>query len=289
MDLRELRSFVAVARTRSFSRAAASLYLGQPAVSQHVRRLEAELGLDLFARTTRAVELTDAGRAFLPRVERALAELDGGVAEVDAVRGLLRGHLRIGAMQWLDPYDLPRTLAAFHREHPGIEITVLEEPTTAMVQAVLDESIDAAYVPLGEHRGLAAHELFTDDLVLIVARDSELAARRGIRFTALREEPFVFLREGSGLRRIIEQAAQAAGFTPRASLETNELARVFALVAAGLGVSVVSRTVAQRAHPDVALVPLRPTPRRTVGLVWRDGRRQPPAARAFIEHVRGAR
>ena len=291
MNLRELRSFVAVARTGSFSRAAETLYLGQPAVSQHVRRLEAELGLALFARTTRAVVLTDAGQAFLPRVQRALAELDGGVAEIDEVRGLLRGHLRIGAMQWLDPYDLPQALAAFRERHPDIEITVVEEPTTVMVAAVLDGSLDAAYVPLESQAGVSAHELFTDDLVLIVGRDSPLAGRSGVRFGALRDASFVFLREGSGLRRSIEDAARAAGYTPRVGLETNELARVFALVAAGLGVSVVSRTVAQRAHADVALVPLRPAPRRTVGLVWRAERRQPPAARAFIDHVRagGAR
>src|ERR1700722_4396671 len=106
MDLHQLRSFFAVARHRHFTRAAAELHIGQPAVSQHVRRLEAELGVRLLSRTTRSVELTEAGRMLLARADSALGEIDAGLAEIAEVRGLVRGRLNIGAMQWLEPYDL---------------------------------------------------------------------------------------------------------------------------------------------------------------------------------------
>lgn len=289
MDLRELRSFAMVARHGSFSRAARELFVGQPAVSQHVRRLESELGLELLNRTTRSVELTEAGATLLPRVEQALWEIEAGVAELDELRGLLRGRLRIGAMQWLEPFDLPDALAGFHRAHQEIDVRVVEAPVADMVTGVVTGALDAAFVPVDDALPpeLEAHDLFVDELVVILAPDSPLAARTSLRMAALASEDFVFLREGSGLRRAIESAAGEAGYAPHARFETNELARVVALVGEGLGVSVVSRSVAEAAAGVVRFVPLRPRLQRTVALVWRADRRPPPAARAFIEHVGG--
>lgn len=286
MNLAQLRSFAAVARLGHFSRAADELFVGQPAVSGHVRRLEAELGLELLARTTRSVQLTEAGAILLPRVERALAELEAAVSELGALRGLRRGRLAIGAMQRMEPYDLPAAIASFHRTHPDVEIRVVEQPVRDMLAALAADALDAAFVPLdGLPRGLAGQRLFSDELVLIVARGSPLAARRSVRIDALRDEPFVFLRGGSGLRRVVEDAARTAGFEPRARFETNELARVIALVGEGLGVSVVSGAVAALAADTVASVGLRPLLRRDVGIAWRDARHQPPAAAAFLAHV----
>jgi LysR family transcriptional activator of glutamate synthase operon len=287
VDLHQLRSFAAVARHRHFSRAAAELFLGQPAVSQHVRKLEAELGVALFARTTRSVELTDAGRLLLPRVERSLAELESGIAELDQLRGLLRGRLTIGAMQSLEPYNLPAALAGFHRQYPDVDIRVVEDPAHDMLAGLFAERLDAAFVPLDDElpAGLAHHRLFSDELVLIVAPDSPLAGRAQVRMSSLRDQPFVFLREGSGLRKVIERAAHAAGFEPHARFETNELARVVALVGQGLGVSVVSREVADSAGHVVCPLLLQPRLRRAVALAWLADRRQPPAAAAFLEQV----
>jgi DNA-binding transcriptional LysR family regulator len=121
--------------------------------------------------------------------------------------------------------------------------------------------------------------------VLVVAADHPLAGRHHVRLSALREEPFVFLRVGTGLRRAVEVAARAGGFEPHVRFETNELARVLALVARGLGVSAVSRAVAEAAGTEIVAVSLQPALRREVGLVWRAGRHRAPAANAFIEHV----
>lgn len=289
MDLQQLRSFAAVARHRHFTRAAAELHIGQPAVSQHVRRLEDELGVRLLSRTTRAVELTEAGRLLLARTERSLAELDAGLAELDELKGLLRGRLTIGAMQWLDPYDLAGALATFHARHPAIDIRVVEQVASSMLGAVQADELDVAFVPIetGLPEGLSWELLFEDELVLVVAPDHPLAKRAQVRLAALRDEPFVFLREGTGLRRAVEDAAAAAGFEPNARFETNELSRVLALVARGLGVSAVSRAVAEAAGNQLVAVRLRPALRRRVGLVWRAGRRPTPAANAFLRHVIG--
>jgi len=287
MELQQLRSFAAVARHRHFTRAAAALHIGQPAVSQHVRRLETEMGVRLLSRTTRSVELTEAGRMLLERVERALGELDAGLAELAELRGLVRGRVTIGAMQWLEPYDLPASLASFHGLHPAIDIRVVEEVASSMIGAVLAGELDVAFVPIedGLPPGLSSELLFEDELVLVVADDHPLARRSQVAMAALREEPFVFLRSGTGLRGAVETAARAAGFEPQARFETNELSRVLALVARGLGVSAVSRAVAEAATDQVVAVRLRPALRRQVGLVWRAGGHGAPAANAFRKHV----
>jgi LysR family transcriptional regulator, transcription activator of glutamate synthase operon len=255
-----------------------------------VRRLEAEIGVRLLTRTTRSVELTEAGSLMLERVERALAELDAGMAELSELRGLVRGRLTIGAMQWLEPYDLPAALATFHELHPAIDIRVVENVASAMLGAVLTGELDVAFVPIedGLPAGLSSKLLFEDELVLVVAEKHPLAGRTQVGMAALREEPFVFLREGTGLRRALEAAARGAGFEPRARFETNELSRVLALVARGLGISAVSRAVAQAATDQVVAVRLRPALRRQVGLVWRAGGHGTPAANAFLKHVTAA-
>jgi len=287
VDLQQLRSFAAVARHRHFTRAAAELHIGQPAVSQHLRRLEAELGVRLLSRTTRTVELTEAGQLLLPRTERALGELDAGLDEIAELKGLLRGRLTIGAMQWLEPYDLAGTLATFHELHPGIDIRVVEEVAQSMLGAVAADELDVAFVPIdsGLPGGVDRELLFEDELVLVVARDHPLAGRSHVRLAALRDEPFVFLREGTGLRRAVESAAREVGFEPQARFETNELSRVLALVARGLGISAVSRAVAEAAGDQVVALRLTPALRRQVGLVWRAGRHRTPAANAFLRHV----
>ena len=125
-----------------------------------------------------------------------------------------------------------------------------------MLRAVLSDQLDVAFVPTeqGLRPGLSSQLLFKDELVLVVAPDHPLARRSRVSMAALREEPFVFLREGTGLRRAVEDRGPRAGFEPNARFETNELARVLALVARGLGVSAVSRAVAEAAGGDVVAV-----------------------------------
>jgi LysR family transcriptional regulator, transcription activator of glutamate synthase operon len=287
MELQQLRSFAAVARHGHFTRAATELHIGQPAVSQQIRRLEAELGVRLLRRTTRSVELTEAGAIVLERAERALGELEAARAELAELKGLVRGRLTIGAMQSLEPYDLPGALASFHERHPAIDIRVVEEVAQEMLAALIADRLDVAFVPVedGLPPGLHRHLLFEDELVIVVGRDHPLADASGISLSALRDEPFVFLREGTGLRRTVETAARAAGFEPKARFETNELTRVLALVGRGLGVSAVTRAVAEAAGEDVVCVRLRPALRRQVAIVWRAGRHRTPAANAFLQHV----
>lgn len=289
MDLHQLRSFAAVARHRHFTRAAEELHIGQPAVSQHLRRLESELGVELLARTSRSVEVTEAGEILLSRVERALAELDAGIDELADLRGLRRGRLTVGAMQSLWPFDLAGVLATFRTTHPDVDIRLLEGSARVLLDSVAADRLDLAFAPVedGLPETLEAHPLFAERLVAIVGRTSPLATRRSVEIADLEDQSFVFLQGGTGLRTSVERAAQRAGFVPRVGLETNELTRVVALVAEGLGISVVSPAVAEEAADRVASLTLWPALERRVALVWRADRRPSPAAAAFRAQIRG--
>jgi DNA-binding transcriptional LysR family regulator len=287
VELRQLRYLVALADGRSFTRAAAASHVAQPALSQQVRRLEAELGVTLVDRSRRPVALTPAGESLVARARRALGEIDAGIEEVADIRGARSGRVLVGAMQSLGAYDLPGVVAAFHARHPGVDVLVREESSEEMLRMVAADELDLAFASLDEPppAGLSAHVLTQEAIVAIVARGHRLAGRRRLPVGALRDEPFVYFKPGSGLRRITDAAAAAAGFAPLVRFESNELDRVRALVARGLGVALVPASTAAAPGPEVAALPLSPPLRRTIGLVVREARNRAPAAEAFVGHV----
>ncbi len=285
MELRQLRSCVAVADHLHFTRASEALHLAQPALSQQIRRLEEELGLELFARTSRSVALTEAGEEVVARARRILAEADAIQADVDALRGVLRGRVVVGSMQSLGPLDLPGLLADFHSQHPGVDVVLREDTTQRMLAMIAADELDLAVATIEETPpdGLETCALYEEELVLAVARDHPLAGRRRIRPASLPPGPFIFFREGSGLRTATEQALDAAGIEPQVRFETNELSRVRALASRGLGVAIMPRSDTEGPGPPVAAIPIGPPALlRAVGLVWRRGRRRAPAAEAFL-------
>ena len=145
MELRQLRYVEAVARHRHFTRAAEELHVAQSALSHQVRRLEAELGIELFERTSRSVATTEAGEAVAARARRVLAEVDGVRDEVDELQGLVRGRISIGALLPAGELDVPRLLAGFAAAHPGIEVGLREGTAADMARYLEEDEVDAAF------------------------------------------------------------------------------------------------------------------------------------------------
>src|SRR5262245_57207873 len=148
MELRHLRTIAAVARHRSLTKAAEELYLTQSAVSQQIGRLEHELGVEVFRRTSRSVELTAEGRVILGYAQRVLAEVDGLHSELEEISGLLRGELRIGGVYPTGPYDLFGMLADFRAEHPGVSIHMVESTQDDVLAALRADEQDCAFAAL---------------------------------------------------------------------------------------------------------------------------------------------
>ena len=286
MELRQLVYLDAVVREGGFGRAAALLHVAQPAVSVQIRKLETELGTSLLARTTRHVGLTHAGELFLARARRALAELDGARADLARLSGVVIGRVRIGAIQALDPFDLAGALAAFHTRHPDVELGLRSGGVRVLLDDLAHDRIDLALGPAPAEvpAGVAVAPLFTDELVLVTAPDHPTAAVAALDFAALHADPFVCLPTGTGLRALLDRHAAAAGFIPHVPFETTSLPRLRDLVAHGLGVALVARSVAEAPGPPVVVHAVAPEPiPRPVALMHR-----PPlgpaaaACRAFL-------
>jgi DNA-binding transcriptional LysR family regulator len=293
MELRQLEYFVAIAETRSFTRAAERCSVVQPALSQQVRRLEAELGAQLLVRTTRRVALTDAGTALLDNARRILADVAHARAEIDAITGLVRGHLALGAIQFVPLVDVPRVLADFHAAYPGVDVVLRTADNERMLADVRAGVLDLAFlsfVPGEAPADLGRLDVLSEPVVAVVAAGHPLAHARDVELAALADQPFIELGHGSGLRTQTERAFSAAGLERHVALEVADLDDMLSLATLGLGVALLPVSLVQaRANHEVR--PLRLAGdliRRSVALVWREEQPVSPSARAFLAAVRRA-
>jgi DNA-binding transcriptional LysR family regulator len=285
MELRQLRTFEAVARHRSFTRASEELMVAQPAVSQQVRRLEQELGVDLLRRTSRHVALTHPGEVLLAGARRVLAEAAGVADDLQALRGLRAGRVAVGATPPLPRMDVPSLIAAFHAVHPAIDVR-LDEDTAANALAMLSRGdLDLSFAFLGPDEAGADLDgvlLLEEELVVAVARDHRLAGRRRLTPDALRDETLVAFKPGSALRAAGDATLASAGVAPRIAFESNELLTVRAIAARGLAVAILPRGYVEGPEAGVVGIPFGPRPvRQPLSLLWRAGERLSPAATAF--------
>src|ERR1700760_2880608 len=248
MDLRQLRYLVALADERHFTRAAEREHIAQPALSQQIRRLEEEVGVALVERTTRRVAITEAGELLVARARRIMSELSAAEAELEALRGILTGHVSVGAMHTMGPIDVSLALAVFHQRHPGVELTVREQSSEELAEMLRDDVLDLAFLSVTERiesHGLGLHQLVSEELVAVLPADHPLAGRTEVRMAELANEQFISYRDGARLRELLTIAARHAGFEAQVKLESNESERIKRLVARDMGVAILPRSDAE--------------------------------------------
>ena len=290
MELQQLRYFVAVVDSGRFTTAARDLHVAQPSVSKQVRKLESELGTILLERRKAGIALTDAGEILLPWARRVLADIDGARAEVAGLATLERGRLSIGATPSLSTVLLPRVLAGFHDEHPGVTLQVAEAGSRDLVERLASGDLDLALVilPVPREALFDTSPLLREELVLAVAKRHQLAKRTVVRVSELRGVPLVMFRDGYDLRSATIAACEQAGFHPTFAVEGAEMDGVLQMAAAGVGVAVVPSMVVTRGGPLVAVRLSHPTPSRSVGVAFRRDRPRSRAADAFTERLRAS-
>jgi DNA-binding transcriptional LysR family regulator len=286
MELRHLRTIVAVARHGSFTKAAEELYLAQSAISQQIRRLEQELGVEVFRRTSRKVELTAEGHLILGYAQRVLNEVDGMQSELEELTGLLSGKLKIGGVYPTGPYDLFGMLAEFRAAHPGVAIHMVEDTQDGVLEALRSDQLDCAFTALNPDalgNEFAATLLWEEEIVVALPPGHRLGGRDHVTFEQLAAEDLIAYRENSALRRRLERTMAERGLEPRNAFICTEMAAVRGLASKGLGVAVLPRSVAEEPGPPIELRPIGPD-RLTwpIALVWRAARRHTPAGKAFL-------
>jgi DNA-binding transcriptional LysR family regulator len=288
MELRHLEHFLAVAEEQSFTRAAARIHLVQSALSVSVQSLERELGVQLFERTTHSVQLTDAGTALVVEARRTLAAADAARDAVAAVRGGVRGAVRVGIMHSLALIDLAALLTRYHREHPDVRLvpSPARGGSAELVRGVSDGKLDLAFagLPMGYPKGLAVRTLAAEEMLLACPPDHPLARRRRIALPELDGELFVDYPPGWGTRVSVDRLFAEAGLHREIAVEVGDIPTVSELVRAGFGFAFVSPSTL----PDPRLLvlrPVRPHPEFTVSLVTSTTRPASAAARALIDLV----
>lgn len=286
LDFERLKAFRAVALERSFSRGAKRIFRTQPAVSQSVGMLEKQIGQRLFDRMGRRVELTPAGEMLLTHVQQAFGALEEAQAQLDALGGLRRGALRLGASDTTTCYLLPPVLREFRRRYPGIEIVISNRPSPAVLQQVLARDVDLGLVTLPlRHPGIVVREAAEREDVLICAPGHPLSRRRRASLEDAARYPMILLDRGSNTRSFIDARFHAAGVTPQIAMELASIEAIQRLVQLDLGLSIVPLAAVEeevRKGRLCALRVFRAEERRKLGFIYGKSVALPAAAREFL-------
>jgi DNA-binding transcriptional LysR family regulator len=287
VTLRQLEIFVAVARARSFRRAAEQIALSQPALSQQVKELERELGAPVFDRLGRTIGLTDAGRALEEHAQRVFATLQGAREAIAELRGLERGTLRLGGSTTPGIYLLPRLLGRFKQRYPRVALSLRIGNSREIEERVRATEVDLALVGghVSDARETCVEARLVDRLALIVPSRHPWARRRQIAPERLADECLLLREEGSATRRVTESALARAGVTTRTWLELGHTEAIKHGVQAGLGVAFVSRYAIQSELADgrLRVVGVRGLAiQRHFHLIRHEAKALSPAARAFL-------
>jgi DNA-binding transcriptional LysR family regulator len=262
MDLRQIRYFVAVAEERSFTVAARRLNLSQPPLSQQIQALEAALGAQLLHRTSRRVELTQAGEALLTRARAIQQQIKLAEDEVRSIGAGLVGSLDIGATGSILRGRLADLLAAYRKEAPAVKMTVHEQAPALQIAALLNRTTNISLnrsIPTED--GLSSELAWSEEVVVAMRKDHPLARRKRIALGDLASEDHIVLQpESSQFARYIQKCCIDAGFLPRVSQQVVDAQSVPSLIAAGFGVALVPQSIARFTTDEIVFSPIRPSP-----------------------------
>ncbi|MGG1515058.1 LysR family transcriptional regulator [Paenibacillus oryzisoli] len=290
MELRQLQYAIQIANERNFSRAAEKLHIAQPSLSQQLSKLEKEIGVLLFQRSTNSVELTHAGALFVEKSQKILDMLEQLKKEMEDISQMKKGRLVIGSMPITGSTILPFVVPAFQAAYPEIEISLVEETSTNLETLTVNGQTDISLLslPLREE-ALIYETLLEEEIVLAVPPKHPLAvAQTPTAIEQLEKESFIALKKGQGFRKLTLDLCQKAGFTPNIVFESSNMETVQSLVAAGMGIAFVPYLISKRTFSELSPVhiPLEGHPIRELVIAYRKGRYISKAAEAFVSTMK---
>jgi len=283
-SLADLRAFVTVGQLQSFAAAANALHLSQPALSRRISHLEALLGVRLFDRTTRSVELTLLGRRFLAEVRGLVDDLDRSVSSLLDAAALEVGDVTIGCVFSAVHHFLPPVIRAFRKQHPGVLVRIVEEGADEVLDAVKHGEADFALNYIGmQDPEVEFTPLLKEPYVLACPARHPLAKLRSVKWQDLAEHPLVRVSTASRNRLFIDQALAHLPPLPRPICEVRHVSTLIGLVENGLGLAVVPQLTLPHEGSVTGVRLVKPSISRTIGITRRTGRSLSPAAQAFSD------
>lgn len=289
VEMRHIRAFLAVADARSFTRAADEIGLSQPALTACIRQLEENLGVPVFARTTRRVSLTTAGEDFRPVAQRLLRDFDGALATLKAHAGAQRGTVSIAALPSIAAEWLPPVIASFAREYPAIGINLVSESSPGIVQLLRAGEVNLGFVGMSfEEPDLLSSELTAEPIQLVCRPDHVLAsAPRPVRWIDLLGHDFLDPHNNDCMRMVLKEVPELAQTLAGARHRTNKVAVLVALLLEGMGVTALPRLAVPRKHrAQLVFCPLSdPIIYRRIFLLRRREHSPAPAEQRFLDQL----
>lgn len=294
MLLGQLSAFIEVARLRSVSRAAETLFLSQPALTARLQGLERDLGATLFVRTPRGMKLTEAGAAFLPFATRALDTLADGRMQVNALERGGAGRLAIGAAPAVSTYVLPGLLKRFAASHPRVSVRVRTGHSEEVLELVLREQVDVGLVRALQHRDIVSTPLYEDRLILVVEPGHPLAREASIRLDEIAAEQLVLFDRTSSYHDLTSTLFRRAGISPAGVMELDNIDAAKKMVEQGFGVALLPHTSVAEELSDgrlaeVAIQDAEPVRRQIVAVRRKDAGRPAGTVAAFLDTFAAAR
>lgn len=287
MELQQMRYVVAVAEEASFTRAAARCFVVQSALSHQVKALEKELGVILFARTSRRVELTAAGEAFLSGARASLDAAERAAVGAAAAEGLIRGQLRVGVIPTVTAIDVPAMLKRFHLAHPEVRIALQSAGSDELETVIARGELDIGLLGLPqarEPRGVAWRLLTTDRLVAVASPEHRLANRKEVPLSDLAEEVFTDFPAGTPGRSQSDLAFAAAGIHREVTFEVMATNLMLGLVKQNLAITLLPARYVQ-ADPQLQVISVTDGPTRAEYLAWSDFNPS-PATQALLATIK---
>ncbi|MBO8170787.1 MAG: LysR family transcriptional regulator [Bacillaceae bacterium] len=286
MEIRQLEYVVKVAEEMNFSRAAKKLHIAQPSLSQQIAKLEKELEVVLFNRSTSTVKLTSAGEAFVEQAVQILDRVEQLKKEMSDVAQLKKGKLTMGSMSMTGAHLLPVAIPAFKKQYPGIEVHLVEDTTENLEKMTARGQLDISLLSLPLHDTSLQYEtILEEEIMLAVPPEHPLQKKQSISLRDVKDETFIFSKQGQGFHDTCMHFCQEAGFEPDIVFESSNIETIQSLVSAGMGVALVPRMVVREESSGFSPVYVRlvdPVPTRTIVFAYQSGRYISRAATAFM-------
>lgn len=286
MELRQLEYFQMASRLKNITRAAERLRVSQPNITVAIKKLEAELGIQLFDRSQKQLALTPEGAVFLNRIELALRNIQDAVLEVNDYKQLQKGTIKIGIPSMIGAYLFPKIFSSFQRKYSHLDIYLYEEGSMAIREQLERDELDFGIVIITDASpNLQLLPMSNNQLLVCVPPSSELTAKQSVSISDLEHSDLIMLKEGSYLRHLVFQKLKAANISPNIVLESNQIETVKGLVASDVGVAFLLDFIVHGVTEFQAL-PLSEPIFVDVGLAWKKDRYISKAAQSFIDFCR---
>ncbi|MBR1646316.1 MAG: LysR family transcriptional regulator [Selenomonadaceae bacterium] len=283
MELRQLEYFQMASRLKNITRAAQRLRVSQPNITVAIKKLEAELGVQLFDRSQKQLSLTPEGTVFLKRIEIALRNIEDAVLEVNDYKQLQKGTIKIGIPPMMGAYLFPKVFSGFRRAHPHLDVLLYEEGSLSIREKLESDELDFGIIIVPDFApNLNVLKMSRNQLMVCVAQNSPLAAKKKITAKEIAASDLIMMKEGAYLREVVQNKLLALKISPRTVLESSQIVTIKGLVAHDVGIAFLLDFICENS-PDIKTIPFYEPIFVDIGLAWKKERYVSKAAQAFID------